>query len=306
MSKMSDTDSQHSASVNGGRKQKHDAHSQNHDRIPTATTAAKTDNPFSMPDDELIFTFKEDEKARKIMERERNKKLKLWEKNRPIREGCLRKLCETDIQPSGIAINSKVASKVNMNEFNSYSVPIERPKNQETRYQLKEKKRQIFLAQQLNETKYDEIERLASHNEMRQMGLLCSEKMLESDTKSFLEYFANIKKQTNQASQDLDNLKKLRNGAVAEHKVISDECGTETSKINKNIEALERLLQFKDFLDELTDEKVHEARKAKKEQMRLEKEAERKQRLHDMRGARNRSRGEPDEDPEEAKRRGVQ
>ena len=46
---------------------------------------------------ELIFTFKEDEKARKILEREQNKKLKIYEKNRPIREGCLRKLCETDI-----------------------------------------------------------------------------------------------------------------------------------------------------------------------------------------------------------------
>ena len=44
-----------------------------------------------------IFTFKEDEKARKILEREQNKKLKIYEKNRPIREGCLRKLCETDI-----------------------------------------------------------------------------------------------------------------------------------------------------------------------------------------------------------------
>lgn len=34
----------------------------------------------------------------------------------------------------------------------------------------------------LNETKYKEIERLAEFNEMRQMGLLCSEKMLETDT----------------------------------------------------------------------------------------------------------------------------
>jgi hypothetical protein len=45
----------------------------------------------------LIFTFKDDEKRRKLAEKEANKKLKLWEKNRPIREGCLRKLTETDI-----------------------------------------------------------------------------------------------------------------------------------------------------------------------------------------------------------------
>ena len=199
---MSDSDSVHSQSVNGtaaklGKGRGADTQSQGNERAVTAATSVDTDNPFKIPSDELIFTFKEDEKARKILEREQNKKLKLWEKNRPIREGCLRKLCEADIQPSGIAINSKVATKVNMNEHNNFTVPTERPKNQETRYQLKEKKRQIFLAQQLNETKYAEIERLANHNEMRQMGLLCSEKMLESDTKSFLEFFAQIKKQTN-------------------------------------------------------------------------------------------------------------
>jgi len=50
-----------------------------------------------MPSDQMIFTFREDEKKRKMEEKEQNKKFKLWEKNRPIREGCLRKLIETNI-----------------------------------------------------------------------------------------------------------------------------------------------------------------------------------------------------------------
>ena len=99
---MSDSDSVHSQSVNGtanklGKGRAHDTQSQGNERAITAATSVDTDNPFKIPSDELIFTFKEDEKARKIQEREQNKKLKLWEKNRPIREGCLRKLCETDI-----------------------------------------------------------------------------------------------------------------------------------------------------------------------------------------------------------------
>ena len=65
-------------------------------------------NPFRIPPDEKIFTFKEEEKERKIEDREKNKSLKIWEKNRPTREGCLRKICETDIQPSSLAINPKV------------------------------------------------------------------------------------------------------------------------------------------------------------------------------------------------------
>ena len=65
-------------------------------------------NPFKIPPDEKIFTFKEEEKERKLDDREKNKGLKIWEKNRPTREGCLRKITETEIEPSALAINPKV------------------------------------------------------------------------------------------------------------------------------------------------------------------------------------------------------
>ena len=70
--------------------------------------AEEGENPFKAPSDVLIFSFKETEKDRKIIEREKNKQLKIWEKNRPTREGCLRKICETDIEPTQLAINPKV------------------------------------------------------------------------------------------------------------------------------------------------------------------------------------------------------
>lgn len=73
----------------------------------------KEENPFAFPPDEKIFTFKEEEKQRRADDREKNMSLKIWEKNRPIREGCLRKLCETDIEPSALAINTKVQKKIN-------------------------------------------------------------------------------------------------------------------------------------------------------------------------------------------------
>jgi len=59
-----------------------------------------SENPFKLPSDELIFSFKENEKDRKVIDREKNKQLRIWEKNRPIREGCLRRICETDIEPT--------------------------------------------------------------------------------------------------------------------------------------------------------------------------------------------------------------
>ena len=105
----------------------------------------KEENPFKAPSDMLIFSFKETENDRKIIEREKNKQLKIWEKNRPTREGCLRKICETDIEPTQLAINPKVQSKVNVAEAAGFTIPIERPKNRENRWKLIEKKREMFL-----------------------------------------------------------------------------------------------------------------------------------------------------------------
>lgn len=107
--------------------------------------AEDMENPFRIPPDEKIFSFKEEEKERKVEERERSKQMKVWEKNRPTREGCLRKIGETDIEPSALAINPKVQKKINVGEAAGFTIPIERPKNKENRYKLIEKKREMFL-----------------------------------------------------------------------------------------------------------------------------------------------------------------
>jgi len=113
----------------------------------STTDESSMKNPFSAPTDDKIFSFKEEEKQGKLEEREKNKALKIWEKNRPTREGCLRKICETDIEPSALAINPKVQNKINVGEAAGFTIPIERPKNKENRYKLIEKKREMFLVQ---------------------------------------------------------------------------------------------------------------------------------------------------------------
>ena len=196
-------------------------------------------NPFRMPSDELIFTFKETEKDRKIIEREKNKQLKIWEKNRPTREGCLRQICETDIEPTQLAINPKVQGKVNVAEAAGFTIPIERPKNRENRWKLIEKKREMFLVQQMLETKRDEIERLTEHAALREDGLSCSEQMLETDTKAFLKFFNEIKEKTSDASKNLEKKRKEKNEKNNELRKISDAIQVLVSNISKNLESLE-------------------------------------------------------------------
>ena len=191
---MSDSESQVSNDNRQDSRQKaQDANPFDAAGRQTATsTTDGGDNPFRVPSDEMIFTFKDDEKRRKVDEKHTNRHKRIWEKNRPAREGCLRKLCETDIEPSALAINPKVQSKVSVMEVNGFTVPTERNKNKENRYKLIEKKREMFLVEMMLQTKDKEIERLADHNELRQTGLHCSELMLETDTSSFLEFFAKI------------------------------------------------------------------------------------------------------------------
>lgn len=60
----------------------------------------------------MIFTFKEEEKARKTELRRVNSGRRIYEKNRPTREGILRQIRETDIDPSKIKINPRYQKRV--------------------------------------------------------------------------------------------------------------------------------------------------------------------------------------------------
>jgi hypothetical protein len=62
-------------------------------------------NPFGIPSEDLIFTYKDDMKSERMAKRERESKLKVWEKSRHMREGRMKQLYETDIEPTAIAVN---------------------------------------------------------------------------------------------------------------------------------------------------------------------------------------------------------
>ena len=111
-----------------------------------------------------------------------------------------------------------------MAEAAGFNVPVEHPKTRENRWDLIKKKREMFLVQMLLENKDKEIDRLANFNEMRQLGLACSEEMLEKDTQSFLEFFAKIKNETQKATGSLENAKKMRNDKTAQLRKINDQC----------------------------------------------------------------------------------
>ena len=84
----------------------------------------------------------------------------------------------------------------------------------------------MFLVQMLLEKKDKEIERLANFNEMRQLGLVCSEEMLEKDTQNFLKFFADIKEETSKATAQLEQFKKDRNDKTMTLRNLNDKCAS--------------------------------------------------------------------------------
>ena len=177
--------------------------------------------------------------------------MKIWEKNRPTREGCLRKICETDIEPSALAINPKVQNKINVGEAAGFTIPIERPKNKENRYKLIDKKREMFLVQQMLETKQREIQRLEDHAHMREDGLKASEDMLAADTQGFIEFFNKIKEDTQKATKEYEDAKGKKGKMTGELRKIIEEQNSYISRINKSLELLRIYHDYKLFLDSL-------------------------------------------------------
>ncbi|MBM3456519.1 MAG: DUF4200 domain-containing protein [Bacteroidetes bacterium] len=106
----------------------------------------------------------------------------------------------------------------------------------ENRYKLIEKKREMFLVQQMLQTKDEEMERLADHNDQRQTGLHCAALMLETDTKSFLEFFAKIKQEQHLAGKELEKKTQEREAMSEKLKNLQNKCSTYENGNNKTID----------------------------------------------------------------------
>lgn len=213
---------------------------------------AKPVNPFAPPPDEKIFTFKEEEKQKRLEERERNRKTKIWNKNRPSREGCLKKLCETDIKMSEIAIDDRFPKKINMSQAAEFTIPVERPRNKENRWKLIEKKREMDLIQEMIKTKRSETQKIEYLEKKRQEALEESEKFLSQDIKSFVDFFKKNTSESKQAIQDAENQKNIRMAMHKQYLEKKDAAQKILSNINKNAELLEEYYKYKIFLDKVS------------------------------------------------------
>jgi predicted translin family RNA/ssDNA-binding protein len=99
------------------------------------------------------------------------------------------------------------------------------------------------------DTKQREIEKLEEYAFMRDDGLNCSEKMLDQDTRAFIEFFKENKERSTKAIKDAETETKKKQDRTTNLKKIYDEYAVLVSTINKDLESLSEYYEYKVFLD---------------------------------------------------------
>lgn len=124
--------------------------------------------------------------------------------------------------------------------------------------------------------KTKEIEKLEEYAFMREDGLNCSEKMLDQDTRSFVDFFRDNREKCNHANQIAEKKTKERQAKMQELKDKNDEIQTIVSTINKHMENLGEYYEFMEFLDKIAPKEYQDEKKRKLEAKKKKREQRQK------------------------------
>ena len=208
-------------------------------------------NPFTLPSDEEVFHLRDEEKKRRVESRDKNMKLKIWQKGGGNGGRSLRM---KEIGAKKEAKGSAAATGV-MNE---------RRQEKEVMTEFIAKKREMFLVQMSLDTKREEIRKLEEKAQMKEEALQKSETMLEEDAIRFDTFLKENDKKAHEAIKKAERETKLKTDKVQEIKKLNQQIQMVQSDMSKHKEALEDCLKYKEFLDKLTPGEWFEEQTAKK------------------------------------------
>jgi hypothetical protein len=216
-------------------------------------------NPFSMPSDEEVFVLREEERHRKLQERERLQQLKVHEKTTwGTRQGA------ATLKDMGVDMYSFDVPADDDEEQAEAPKKISRaPKDKETMSEFIAKKREMFLVQMSLNTKHEEIARLDQRAHARDLALKESEEMLQNDEKRFEDFINENDKRANHAMIRADREVKAKQERLQEIKRLDNEIKRVESEISKVEDKLDECKVTKEFLLECTAEDWHETQALK-------------------------------------------
>ncbi|CAI2386522.1 unnamed protein product [Moneuplotes crassus] len=223
------------SSYAGIRKPKKLNPNKNRRRLASAKGTKTAANPFRIPPDSKIFTFKDEEKAQKLAKRKRNATLRAWEKDKPDREGVLREIRDIDIDLNFQGKDKSRHYESDNADFQSFPV---KNRKKESRHQILERNKNIFLIAQMLSIKQDEIQKLEDFQTLRSEGLKFYQNNLNTDIKDFVEYFKTNREKTRKARLLQDERLREKKNRDAEIKRLTNELQDYRTKIHQSEEKL--------------------------------------------------------------------
>jgi len=206
------------------------------------------ENPFKLPSDDKIFRMREEEKKKKEEDRQTNRTLKVWQKNKSdmtSRSGRLMDLV-------GKTHTTTIVDVLAANTAPQTQLVAPRRPEKENMTEFIAKKREMFLVQMSLDTKREEIRKLEEKAQMKEEALQRSEQMLEEDATRFDAFLKENDKKAHDAIKKAEEETKRKQEKTQEIKRLTQQIQALLSEMSKHRESLEDCMRYKMFLDMLT------------------------------------------------------
>jgi hypothetical protein len=226
------------------------------------------ENPFKLPAESEITTYRDRERAEKSAERQRQKQLRVYEKlgNR------MRRLRVTDtttlVEAEMAATDSHLASDAPMTPGNqkAHDLAIATRDRHIEKEQLQDyiqKKREMFLVQYALEVKKDEMQNLTEKLAKETSRLDDDEAQLETDAAKFDQFLKDNDRNSADAIKAAEEQTKLKTEKTSEIKALQSEIATLRSDISKNEDQLKEFRTYRKFLNGLAPQTWIDAEREK-------------------------------------------
>jgi len=218
------------------------------------------DNPFRLPPDDQIFLIREQERQKRVEERERIKQMRVWEKT--TSSSRVRRNFHKD--DTGDEVVLQVQSARTPRSFNTESIVRDARREKENVSDFVEKKRDMFLIQMSLDVKKAEILKLDDKAKQKDEALKKSQQMLDEDITRFDAFLQNNDHKAHQAMKNAEEETKKKQDRLQRIKHLKSQLSAVQSEIAKHREQKEECLKYKAFLEKLTPHEWREEQMQKK------------------------------------------
>lgn len=219
------------------------------------------DNPFRLPPDDQIFLIREQERQKRVEERERVKLLRVWEKT----TASSRVHRNRRVDDAGDEVAMTVQSARTPRSNNAESIVRDARREKENVSDFVEKKRDMFLIQMSLDVKKAEILKLDEKAKQKDEALKKSQQMLDEDITRFDTFLQNNDHKAHQAMKNAEEQTKIKQDKLQRIKHLKSQLSAVQSEIAKHREQKEECLKYKGFLEKLTPQEWREEQVQKKQ-----------------------------------------